>query len=95
MTKDEIKKLSEEVQKEPKIALDGGEDGLDFYRIIAEQAINYLKTGSFLCFEIGYNQGERMKHLVPLYFPDDTFEVIKDINGKDRMLFIYHNYENI
>ena len=93
--KDEIKKLSEEVQKEPKIALDGGEDGLDFYRIIAEQAINYLKTGSFLCFEIGYNQGERMKHLVPLYFPDDTFEVIKDINGKDRMLFIYHNYENI
>ncbi len=36
-----------------------------------------------------------MKHLVPLYFPDDTFEVIKDINGKDRMLFIYHNYENI
>ena len=36
-----------------------------------------------------------MKHLVPLYFPDDTFEVIKDINGKDRMLFIHHNYENI
>lgn len=50
--KDEIKKLSEEVQKEPKIALDGGEDGLDFYRIIAEQAINYLKPGSFLCFEM-------------------------------------------
>ena len=62
---------------------------------IFKQAPSILKEKAILAFEIGYNQGERMKHLVPLYFPDDTFEVIKDINGKDRMLFIYHNYENI
>src|SRR5699024_7139586 len=50
--KEEIKKLSKEVQKEPEIALDGGYDGLDFYRRILDRAINYLKTGSYLCLEI-------------------------------------------
>ena len=69
--------------------------GYACYENIFKQAPSILKEKAILAFEIGYNQGERMKHLVPLYFPDDTFEVIKDINGKDRMLFIYHNYENI
>lgn len=84
--KDEIKKLSEEVQKEPKIALDGGEDGLDFYRIIAEQAINYLKTGSFLCFEIGYNQ---KNDVIKIIEDEQNYKKTyckKDLYGNDRII---------
>ena len=84
--KDEIKKLSEEVQKEPKIALDGGDDGLDFYRIITEQAINYLKTGSFLCFEIGYNQ---KNDVIKIIEDDQNYKNTyckKDLYGNDRII---------
>lgn len=84
--KDEIKKLSEEVQKEPKIALDGGEDGLDFYRIIAEQAINYLKTGSFLCFEIGYNQKNDVIKIIEDEQNYKNTYYKKDLYGNDRII---------
>ena len=85
-TKDEIKKLSEEVQKEPKVALDGGEDGLDFYRIIAEQAINYLKTGSFLCFEIGYNQKNDVIKIIEDEQNYKNTYCKKDLYGNDRII---------
>lgn len=84
--KDEIKKLSEEVQKEPKIALDGGEDGLDFYRIIAEQAINYLKTGSFICFEIGYNQKNDVIKIIEDEQNYKNTYCKKDLYGNDRII---------
>lgn len=84
--KDEIKKLSEEVQKEPKIALDGGEDGLDFYRIITEQAINYLKTGSFLCFEIGYNQNNDVIKIIEDEQNYKNTYCKKDLYGNDRII---------
>lgn len=84
--KDEIKKLSEEVQKEPKIALDGGEDGLDFYRIITEQAINYLKTGSFLCFEIGYNQKNDVIKIIEVDQNYKNTYCKKDLYGNDRII---------
>lgn len=84
--KDEIKKLSEEVQKEPKIALDGGEDGLDFYRIIAEQAIIYLKTGSFLCFEIGYNQKNDVIKIIEDEQNYKNTYCKKDLYGNDRII---------
>ena len=84
--KDEIKKLSEEVQKEPKIALDAGEDGLDFYRIIAEQAINYLKTGSFLCFEIGYNQKNDVIKIIEDEQNYKNTYCKKDLYGNDRII---------
>ena len=54
--KDVIPTLDVEVQKEPKLALDGGIDGLDFYRKIVKQGYDYLKYNSYLCFEIGYDQ---------------------------------------
>ena len=84
--KDVIKTLNKEVQKEPKIALDGGEDGLDFYRIITEQAINYLKTGSFLCFEIGYNQ---KNDVIKIIEDEQNYKNIyckKDLYGNDRII---------
>lgn len=84
--KDEIKKLSEEVQKEPKIALDGGEDGLDFYRIITEQAINYLKIGSFLCFEIGYNQKNDVIKIIEDEQNYKNTYCKKDLYGNDRII---------
>ena len=84
--KDEIRKLSEEVQKEPKIALDGGEDGLDFYRIITGQAINYLKTGSFLCFEIGYNQKNDVIKIIEDEQNYKNTYCKKDLYGNDRII---------
>ena len=84
--KDVIKTLTKEVQKEPKIALDGGEDGLDFYRIIAEQAINYLKTGSFLCFEIGYNQKNDVIKIIEDEQNYKNTYCKKDLYGNDRII---------
>ena len=46
-------------------------------------------------FEIGYDEKEALIKMVKEYFPDDKYEVLKDINGKDRMLFIYHNLEAV
>ena len=51
-----IKRLSKDVQNEPRIALDGGKDGLDFYRKISENGYKFLNRQGYLCLEIGYNQ---------------------------------------
>ncbi len=76
---------------EPHVALFGGDDGLDFYKSIFENANKVLKEKSFMAFEIGYDESERLTKLVEAYFPNDNYEVLKDINGKDRLLFVYHN----
>lgn len=81
-----IENLDKQVQKEPIIALDGGEDGLDFYRIIAEQAINYLKTGSFLCFEIGYNQKNDVIKIIEDEQNYKNTYCKKDLYGNDRII---------
>ena len=81
------------VDNEPHVALFGGEDGLDFYRSEFENASKVIKEHSFLAFEIGYDEKDAISNLVKQYFPNDRFEILKDINGKDRMLFIYHNLE--
>ncbi|MEG0265725.1 MAG: peptide chain release factor N(5)-glutamine methyltransferase [Erysipelotrichaceae bacterium] len=78
---------------EPHIALFGGEDGLKFYRIIFEQAPLVLKERAMMAFEMGWNQKEPLLKLVHDYFPEAKAEVIKDMSGKDRMLFVYFNLE--
>lgn len=76
---------------EPHVALFGGDDGLYFYRRIFEDALKVINDHSFMAFEIGYDEKYAIIALVKEYFPGDNFEILKDINGKDRMLFVYHN----
>lgn len=79
-----IETLDDEVRKfEPMSALDGGEDGLVFYRRIAKEAKRYLKRGAVLIFEIGYNQGES----VPGILSEEGYQEIvvkKDLAGLNR-----------
>ncbi len=76
---------------EPHIALFGGDDGLYFYRKIFQGVRSLLNDRALLAFEMGFDQRKLMEEALQKYFPDDSYEIIKDINGKDRMLFIYHN----
>ena len=74
-----------EVKKtEPVLALDGGSDGLDFYRSIVKKAPQSLKKGGMLAFEIGYNQGESVTSLLSVSFRD--VKVYKDYGGNDRVV---------
>ena len=84
--KTDIKLLSNEVQKEPEIALDGGYDGLDFYRKISNQAIDYLKFGSYLCFEIGYDQQEDVTEIIKNTKHFNNTYCKKDLFGNDRII---------
>lgn len=81
-----IKHLSQEVQKEPQLALDGGDDGLDFYRKITKQAINFLKLGSYLCFEIGYDQKDDVIDIINEQSNYSNTYCKKDLCGNDRVI---------
>ncbi|MEG0283346.1 MAG: peptide chain release factor N(5)-glutamine methyltransferase [Erysipelotrichales bacterium] len=76
---------------EPHLALFGGSEGLDFYTEIFKNASKVINDRCLLAFEIGYAHKEAITKEVEKYFPGCEFEILKDINGKDRMLFIYHN----
>ena len=82
----EIESLQEEVKiYDPYQALDGGKDGLDFYRRIATCVGSYLKPGGTLILEIGYDQGEAVSGLLE----DSGFSAVsvkKDLAGLDRVV---------
>ena len=80
-----IANLSKEVQNEPHIALDGGADGLAFYRIIAKEAKKYLNRNGWILFEIGYNQKEAVSNLLQEE-KHENITCIKDLNGNDRVI---------
>ncbi len=61
---DEINSLQKEVQFEPKMALDGGKDGYDFYRMIIKKWSQKLKRGGYIAFEIGEGQFEYISKLL-------------------------------
>lgn len=81
-----IKTLDEEVQKEPLMALDGGWDGLDFYRKILYQAHEYLKYGGYLCLEIGYDQKIDVIELIEQEEKYINTYGKKDLYGNDRIV---------
>lgn len=70
---------------EPRLALDGSEDGLLFYREIVGESSRYLKQGGMLFFEIGYNQGEAVSRLMEQVGFLEV-QVIKDYGGLDRVV---------
>lgn len=84
--KDIIKKLDINVQKEPEIALNGGVDGLDFYRKIAQNALEYLKYNSYICFEIGYDQKEEVTEILKKEEKYTDIYSKKDLCDNDRII---------
>ncbi len=72
---------------EPHVALFGGEDGLKFYEIILDQCTQVLKDEAMIAFEMGWNQADSLKKMVQEKHPNAKVDIVKDINGKDRMLF--------
>lgn len=81
------------VDYEPHIALFGGSDGLRYYRQVFTDAAKVLKDKAMLAFEIGYDQKEAMLALAQSYFPLAKMDVIKDINGQDRIFVLYHQFD--
>lgn len=86
ISKKDIESLDIQVKDfEPRLALDGGEDGLDFYRKITGESKDFLTDGGLLIYEIGYDQGDLVKSI--LYkegFQD--ISIIKDLQGHDRVV---------
>ena len=80
---DVIKTLPTEVRNEPIIALDGGKDGLKFYKIILSEYKKYLKKDGYLLLEIGYNQAKSVGELINL-----NYSIIEDLAGNDRVIII-------
>lgn len=80
----DIVTLQKEIREhEPMNALDGGEDGLDFYRRIAEEAPSHLTSGGIILMEIGDSQGEEVREI----FRGWKTRVLQDLGGRDRVVF--------
>lgn len=85
----DIDALSEEVKKEPILALDGGEDGLDFVRYLLASGISYLNEGGKMLIEFGYDQEAEIKSLADGYKSFSSYEILYDYGGNPRVLVIY------
>ncbi len=82
--RDILPDLQREVQAEPNMALDGGEDGLDFYRAIADKWVSCIKPDGMLAVEIGEDQGSEVSEIFRKHFAE--VNVIKDFFGNDRVV---------
>ncbi|MDE7406521.1 MAG: peptide chain release factor N(5)-glutamine methyltransferase [Clostridiales bacterium] len=79
----DIADLQSEVTAQPRMALDGGEDGLKFYRVIADNASEYLSDNGAVMLEVGYDQAQQVCGLMKKI---GACRVIKDLDGKDRIV---------
>lgn len=85
ITKEEMQQLEMQVKKEPEIALYGGIDGLDFYKRITKEAVEHLKIGGHLLFEIGYKQKEAVMEILEQN-KFKNIRCVKDFNNLDRVI---------
>lgn len=83
---DVIKQLSKEVQNEPLIALDGGKDGLYFYKKIANEAYKFLNSNGFLALEIGFNQKDAVIRILEQTGEYKDIYCLKDFGKNDRVI---------
>ena len=84
---DVIDVLSDEVKfHEPHIALDGGEDGYDFYRCIAENADSFIKDGGILALETGHDQAKNVAAMLRRKETYENVSIVKDLTGTERIV---------
>ncbi len=81
--------LPTDVKQEPALALDGGADGLDFYRIIINHSPRLLRKGACLIMEFGDGQAGAIKALAEAGMPNSKIEIFKDLAGKERVIAIW------
>lgn len=86
-TEEEVDSLV--LNNEPHLALFAKDNGLFFYDKILSEISNYLNNNFLIAFEIGSNQNESVKELINKYMSDVKIISKKDLQGRDRMLFIY------
>lgn len=82
----QISLLDQELSYEPSAALDGGSDGLDFYRVIIGQYGRYLREGGLMLLEIGWDQGKAVAAIASE--SGYRCEVYKDYSGNDRVAYL-------
>ena len=81
----DIRDLSPEVHREPVAALDGGEDGLIFYRAILRDYAPLVKPDGYILLEMGYDQATALRELAAEYLPHAKVEILRDLGGNDRV----------
>ena len=78
--------LEDEVKNEPLIALDGGEDGLKFYKLIINEADKFLNDNGYLCLEIGFDQKEEVIKIIKQSKKYESIYSKKDLGDNDRII---------
>lgn len=87
----EDKEIMDVVKKnEPHLALFADNEGLKCYQDILKDASKYLNNRSIIAFEIGYLQALEIKKIVKDYFPNSIIKVEKDLQGRDRFIFVFN-----
>ena len=78
--------LPPDVQQEPASALDGGADGLNFYRVIIKYSPYLLRDGACLMMEFGDGQAEALKRLYDAQGTFSNIQIFKDLAGRERII---------
>lgn len=87
----EMSSLQKEVSFEPELALDGGLDGLDFYRRIAEEIPNHLNAGGRVYLEVGEGEARSVQDLLEKHLDCRESGIIRDLNGIERIVWARSN----